>query len=82
MGTRHAGDNNEDRVRDKEDKHTETVVDMGPRHAGDNNEDRVRDKEDKHTETVVDMGWPGTLFRPPDQFGPVHFICHWPVRAT
>ena len=39
METRHAGDNNEDRVRDKEYKHTETVVDMETRHAGDNNED-------------------------------------------
>ena len=26
--------------------------------------------------------WPGALFRPPGQFGPVHFIFHWPVWAT
>ena len=26
--------------------------------------------------------WPGTLFRPPGQFRPQHFISYWPVWAT
>ena len=33
-----------------------------------------------HTYSPRHKHWPGALFRLPGQFGPVHFIFHWPPR--